>query len=139
MFCDGASSGNPGDSGIGVVIKLTEEDAKRPGKDRTYEIAKYIGRATNNVAEYSALLAGLEKARALGIRKIKIFMDSELMARQINGIYRVKNENLKPLWIRVNDLLKDFDYWKVTHVSREMNKEADALARRGVKKKRLEP
>ncbi|RJQ18484.1 MAG: reverse transcriptase-like protein [Nitrospiraceae bacterium] len=132
MHCDGASSGNPGKSGIGVAITINEEDADRLGIKGDYRISEYIGIATNNVAEYTALIKGLEKARSLGIRKIKVFMDSELLARQINGLYRVRNEKLIPLWVQAKNILKDFDSYTVTHVPREMNKEADSLARRAV-------
>ena len=130
MYCDGASSGNPGPSGIGVVINLNDDEACRPDKNKSYNISEYIGTATNNVAEYTALLKGLEKLKSLGIQKIKIFVDSELLARQINGIYRVRNANLIPLWTKAMNLLKDFSDYSVTHVPREMNKEADSLARR---------
>ncbi len=128
MHCDGASSGNPGDSGIGVVINV--------GHKESHCLSEYIGTATNNVAEYSALLRGLEEAKSLGIRQIDIYMDSELIVKQIKGIYRVKNENLLPLWNRAKSLLKEFAHYSVTHVPREMNKEADALATRAVKQKR---
>ena len=134
MFCDGASSGNPGRSGIGVVINLADENAQEHGKKKKYRISEYIGIATNNVAEYTALIKGLEKARSLGLRKIKIFLDSELLVRQMNGIYKVKNKNLMPLWIKASNILKEFDYHKITHVRREMNKEADLLATEAVKK-----
>jgi ribonuclease HI len=136
MHCDGASSGNPGHSGIGVVINLNDDEACRPGKNKTYNISEYIGVATNNVAEYAALLKGLEKLKSLGIQKIKIFVDSELLARQINGIYRVKNSNLIPLWIKAMNLLKGFSDYTVTHVPREKNKEADSLARRAVSREK---
>ncbi len=125
MYCDGASSGNPGPSGIGVVINF-------PGGGTSHRLSDYIGTATNNVAEYSALLKGLETARSLGIQEIRIFMDSELLARQINGLYRVRNKNLMPLWIKAMSLLKGFSNYSVTHVPREMNREADSLARRAV-------
>ena len=135
MYCDGASSGNPGNSGTGVVITLSEKDAGLLGLDSEYRISEYIGIATNNVAEYSALIKGLEKARSLGIRRIKVYLDSELLVRQMNGIYKVKNKNLMPLWIRANNILKDFDSAHISHVRREMNREADALAREASKKK----
>lgn len=135
MHCDGASSGNPGSSGIGVVIDIADKDIQCEGDKETFRISEYIGIATNNVAEYSALLKGLKKARSLGVTNIKIFLDSELLVRQINGIYKVKNENLIPLWVQATNILKDFDDYKVAHVRREMNKEADSLARQGVKKK----
>ena len=136
MYCDGASSGNPGDSGIGVVINVSHKDAGQSGKEESHCISEYIGTATNNVAEYSALLRGLEEAKSLGIRHIDIYMDYELIVKQIKGIYRVKNENLLPLWIKAKSLLKEFAHYSVTHVPREMNKEADSLATRAVKQKR---
>lgn len=134
MYCDGASSGNPGKSGIGVFISLTDEDARLLGREREYRLSRYIGIATNNIAEYSALIKGLEKARSLGIKKLKVFLDSELLVRQVNGVYKVRNKNLVPLFQKIQDLLKDFDKCTVTHVRRELNKEADALAREGVSK-----
>ena len=136
MFCDGASSGNPGPSGIGIVINLNDAEAVRLGKDRTYRISEYIGETTNNVAEYTALLKGLKKLESLGIKKIRIFVDSELLARQINGIYRVKHMNLIPLWTTTMNILKSFSCYTVTHIPREMNKEADSLARRAVIRKK---
>jgi ribonuclease HI len=137
MFCDGASSGNPGPSGIGVVINLNDEEFRRLGNNRSYRISEYIGVATNNVAEYSALLTGLEKLKSLGIKKTRVFVDSELLARQINGIYRVKHANLIPLWTKTMNILKSFSHYTVTHIPREMNKEADSLARRAaIQKKR---
>lgn len=137
MHCDGASSGNPGRSGIGVVINLSGENAKEHEKKKEYRLSEYIGIATNNVAEYSALIRGLEKARSLGLKKIKIFLDSELLVRQMNGIYKVKNKNLMPLWIKANNILKEFDDHEIIHVRREMNKEADLLATGAVKKAAL--
>jgi ribonuclease HI len=136
MYCDGASSGNPGKSGIGIVINLSDNDAQTLGKDNIYRISEYIGSATNNVAEYSALIKGLRKARSLGLKKIKIYLDSELLVRQINGIYKVKNKNLIPLWVKTKDILKDFDDCIITHIPREMNREADSLARQAVKKEK---
>ncbi len=134
MYCDGACSGNPGKSGIGVVINIAEEDAARAGKNKEYRISEYIGIATNNIAEYSALIKGLETARSMGIRKIKIFLDSELLVRQMNGIYRVRNDKLIPLFHRARDILKAFESYTITHVRREKNKEADSLARQAVEK-----
>jgi len=125
MYCDGACSGNPGKSGIGVFITLA-------GKE--YRLSEYIGIATNNIAEYSALIKGLEKARSLKIRKLKIFLDSELLVRQINGVYKVRNANLIPMFEKARDLLKEFDSCTITHVRREFNKEADHLATTAVSK-----
>lgn len=132
MYCDGACSGNPGKSGIGVFISLTDDDALLLGRDREYRLSRYIGIATNNIAEYSALIKGLEKARLLGIKKLNIFLDSELLVRQMNGVYKVRNNKLIPLFERANDLLKNFDKCTITHVRRELNKEADSLARKAV-------
>ncbi len=130
MYCDGASSGNPGHSGIGVSLTLTDEDADILGTDKQHDISEYIGEATNNVAEYSALIVGLQTARELGIRKIKVYLDSELLVRQMSGVYKVKNKNLLSLWKKAKDIYKDFDSCKISHVRRELNKDADALARK---------
>lgn len=132
MHCDGASSGNPGRAGIGVVINIPESLASHLRTQTEYTISRYIGETTNNVAEYTALIEGLKKARALGISKIKISLDSELIVRQIKGSYRVKHQNLIPLFQQVRALLGQFDSYIISHVPREMNKEADALARNGV-------
>jgi ribonuclease HI len=135
MHCDGACSGNPGNSGIGVVIDLVDQDMQYGESRDIHTISEYIGIATNNIAEYTAFIKGIEKARLLGVNSIKIFLDSELLERQINGIYKVKHENLLPLWKRAMNVLKQFDEYRVVHVRREKNKEADALARQAVKKK----
>jgi len=132
MFCDGASSGNPGKSGIGVLISIDDTGSSDEGK--TYRLSEYIGNATNNVAEYSALIRGLEKAISLGIRTIDIYLDSELLVKQMNGIYKVKNKNLYSLWTRAKKLSNNFDSCKITHVRREMNSEADLLATKAIKK-----
>ena len=136
MYCDGACSGNPGASGVGVAISLSDDDAIALNKNKTYAISEYIGNATNNIAEYSALIRGLEKASSLGIKRIKVFLDSELVVKQLKGVYKVKNKNLMPLWQQAKDLLKNFDICKVSHIPREKNSDADALARKGVKKGR---
>jgi ribonuclease HI len=134
MYCDGASSGNPGEAGIGIVIDVPEEYAGILDISDTYKISEYAGTATNNVAEYKALINGLEKAKSLGIKRIKIYLDSELLVRQMNGIYRVKNKNLISLWGQAKRLSGYFDSCTITHVRRELNAEADALAGQGVKK-----
>ena len=129
IFCDGASSGNPGNAGIGVVINLNDGCP-------ACRLSEYIGIATNNVAEYTAFIRALEEARSLGIKRVKVFLDSELVVKQINGLYKVKNINLMPLWIMAKKLLAEFDSFSVVHVKREMNKEADALATKAVKQRR---
>lgn len=128
VYCDGASAGNPGDAGIGIIINL-------PESRRIYKISEYIGITTNNVAEYSALIRGLEKVKALRIKRVSIFLDSELVVRQINGIYRVKNRKLIPLWIKARKMLDAFDDYEVLHIEREKNSEADRLAKTAIKRK----
>jgi ribonuclease HI len=134
MHCDGASSGNPGEAGIGVVIDIPDEYARILDISNKYNIAEYAGTATNNVAEYTALIKGLNRAKSLGIKRIKIYLDSELLVRQMNGIYKVKNKNLIPLWNQAKSIAEYFESCTITHVRRELNADADALARQGVKK-----
>ena len=117
---DGGSRGNPGPAGIGVVV--TE-----PGGAVLDEIAEAIGIATNNVAEYRALLRGLERARELGATEIEVVNDSELVARQLSGRYRVKHPAMRPLYLEAMAALRGFDRWKVRTVPRELNASADAL------------
>ena len=124
VHVDGAARGNPGPAGIGVLIEDGEGNVLR-------EIGEPLGRTTNNVAEYSALIRGLEEARALGCDQIAVFTDSELMAHQINGKYSVKAVHLIPLYQRATALLKQFSTATVTHVRRELNKRADALSNIG--------
>ena len=136
MYCDGACSGNPGESGIGVVINIS--GAPGGGSEiESYRISEYIGTATNNIAEYSALIKGLEKARSLGIKKLKVFLDSELIVKQMSGEYKVKNIKLIPLYNKAKDIYQFFNSCKITHVRREFNAAADALAREGVGKGRI--
>jgi ribonuclease HI len=138
IHCDGASSGNPGHAGIGVVVqrKLVHPGlvpALRGGQVTVHRVSEYIGIATNNIAEYTAFIRGLETAKLLGLKRIEVFLDSELLVRQIIGVYRVKNPNLRLLWVKAQNILKKFDYYKVTHVKRELNKEADLLAKKAVR------
>lgn len=128
IFSDGASSGNPGHSGVGVIIRLINQPEK------SYRISEYIGITTNNVAEYSALLRGLKKAHTLGFKKIAVYIDSELLVKQLKGIYRVKSEALRPLWYETQNILNQFETFSISHIRREMNKEADLLAKRAAKK-----
>ena len=121
---DGAARGNPGPAGIGIFIADGSGNVLK-------EIGEPLGRTTNNVAEYSALIRALEEARALGGVTIKIFTDSELMAHQLNGKYKVKAAHLLPLYQRACRLLALFDRSTVTHVRRELNKRADALSNLG--------
>lgn len=128
IFTDGASSGNPGPSGIGVVIT----DGKRE-----IEISRPIGRATNNIAEYRALIAGLEIARDLNAEAVEIYADSELLVKQIKGLYKVRDIKLLNLWHMVNRLLSFFKTYSITHITREENWKADRLARQALKEKKL--
>lgn len=131
IYTDGASKGNPGDAGIGVVISS-------PDGTVICEIGEYIGKTTNNVAEYTALIRGLKEAAEIGATQIEISTDSELMARQLSGVYRVKSPNLQPLYAQAISLIHHFESVRITHVMRELNKRADELANLGVKNKHIE-
>ena len=122
---DGASKGNPGPAAIGYTIE----------KDGVLleEKYAYIGETTNNVAEYKAFLASLKRMKELGATEVTVYSDSELVVRQINGIYKVKNPGLKPLFTEIKMLLTEFNSWKVIHVNREKNSLADDLANRALK------
>lgn len=122
---DGGARGNPGPAGVGVVI--LDDKGKR-----IKEVSKYIGETTNNVAEYNALLYGLEEALILRVDEIKINLDSELVAKQLTGEYRVKDLSLKPLFERALNMLKGFKNYEVKHIEREKNKEADKLVNRAI-------
>ncbi|MEZ4180538.1 MAG: ribonuclease HI family protein [Candidatus Doudnabacteria bacterium] len=122
---DGGSRGNPGPAGIGFVI--SDHD-----KQLLLEQGKFIGVATNNVAEYKALIAALQSAIKLGGTSLQILMDSELIVKQMKGEYRVKDPNLKELFLEVQTLLKEFDDYSFTHVLREFNKAADAQVNKAI-------
>ncbi len=117
---DGGARGNPGPGGAGFVIEVDGAIVCRGGR--------FLGSCTNNVAEYEALIWGLENVKALGHTEVSAFADSELMVKQLNGVYRVKNEGLKPLFTRAQSLLRTFAKSEVRHVRREDNKAADAMA-----------
>lgn len=125
LYCDGASRGNPGLAGAGVVLI-------DPGGEVREEHREFLGQATNNVAEYRGLLLGLKMARGLGINKIQVFSDSELLVRQINGSYRVKQPHLLVLWQEAQRELQQFAARRVTHVPREENRQADRLANEAI-------
>jgi ribonuclease HI len=122
IHTDGAARGNPGPAGAGAILRDVETG------ETMAEIAEGLGRATNNVAEWTAVLLALEEARRLGAARVDLRMDSELVARQITGIYRVKHPDLKPIHAAVMDLLRGFDGYTVGHVPRELNKDADRLS-----------
>lgn len=117
---DGASRGNPGPAGCGVIL----EDADGGREEHT----RYLGRATNNAAEYQALLLGLTRAAALGYQSVEVRSDSELLVRQMTGAYRVKHPGLVALHRAVRRLLTRFEEVRFTHVDRGANAEADRLA-----------
>ena len=135
IYIDGASKGNPGEAGAGVW--MTDPEGRK-----VFEMGRYLGRKTNNEAEYWALLFGLREARRLGRRSIRIFTDSELVERQVKGIYRVKNPNLKVLHTSVIQHLGAFSSYVIEAIPREKNREADRLAnqaiQRGIAKKKGE-
>jgi ribonuclease HI len=124
-YCDGAARGNPGPAGFGVHV--TDQTGRT-----IHEIAQGIGIATNNVAEYSAVLAALEWAIAEGVGELLVRSDSHLVIEQMSGRYKVKNENLQKLHRRARGLAATLPKVSYEHVRREYNKEADALANRGV-------
>jgi len=117
---DGGSRGNPGPAAYGVVIR-------DPGGETVARLKKYIGNNTNNVAEYFGLIAALDYAQTHGIRALRVESDSELMVKQMQGHYKVKSEELRPLFERAKKMSQTFESFRIGHVYREHNKEADAL------------
>ena len=125
VYCDGAARGNPGPAGIGVVVT--------DGRGRTVaEMAEGIGPATNNVAEYRAVIAGLQAAAEYGARSVLVRSDSRLLVEQLSGRFRVKKPTLVRLHEEARALVKGFDRVTFEHVPREMNRDADRLANQGV-------
>ena len=118
---DGASRGNPGPAAYAVVMR-------DPNGHVIFELGKRLGRDTNNVAEYYALLAALDYAIGSGIRALRIRSDSELLVRQMQGRYKVKSPDLKPLHERAVKMTRQLNYFTIEHVRRELNRDADALA-----------
>jgi len=125
LHIDGASRGNPGEAGFGVHVT-------RPDGAEVAGLYGYLGRATNNVAEYEALLHALRYALGRGARRVRVFSDSELVVRQMEGRYRVKHPDMIPLHSEARSLLARFDEVLLTHVPREQNREADRLANRAL-------
>ena len=121
IYADGASRGNPGPASIGAVVY-------DGGGLELHTVSRRIGRATNNEAEYRAAIAGLEAALALGARDVELLMDSELVVRQLDARYKVRNPSLRRLFGRVKDLQWRFASFRVRHVRREQNRRADQLA-----------
>jgi len=120
VHVDGGARGNPGPAAAASVISASDGEVLD-------EHAQLLGTATNNVAEYRALLLGLERARALGAHEVEVVGDSELIAKQLQGSYKVKNDALRALHARASAALREFDRWSVRTVPRERNARADAL------------
>lgn len=120
LFTDGGSRGNPGPSATGVVILDMEDNVVKKS-------SKYLGITTNNQAEYRALLQGLDEVLSLGVEELSVYMDSELIVKQITGIYKIKNAELLPLYQKIKKLGEDFTKISFTHVPRAMNKLADGM------------
>jgi ribonuclease HI len=124
---DGGARGNPGPAGYGVVI---QDQAGR----KVAALSEYLGHQTNNFAEYQGLIAALEYAIEHGPKALKLISDSELLVRQIKGIYKVKNATLKDLHARAQDLIAHLDWFSIGHALREHNQEADRLANEAMDK-----
>lgn len=127
-YIDGGSQGNPGQAGFGVHIL-------DPGGKSLKKIYGYLGIKTNNYAEYAALLAALEFARQHHITWLEVYSDSELIVKQIKGVYQVKHPDLRKLHTQAMSLIKELDTFRIKHIPREANKEADRLAATAIKKK----
>ena len=125
-YTDGASRGNPGESGIGIILRDQQGTV-------LYSGCGYIGKTTNNAAEYQALLACLKKAHTLKCERLVVHSDSELMVRQLQGRYRVKDKHLQHFFAQARELLKDAPFtFEIIHVERERNHDADLLANTGI-------
>jgi ribonuclease HI len=120
VHVDGGARGNPGPAAAAAVVSTPEGDVL----DEAHE---YLGVATNNVAEYRGLLLGLDRARALGADEVEVVNDSELVAKQVNGVYKVKHPDMKPLHAAATEALRRFTRWRVRSVPRAQNAAADAL------------
>jgi probable phosphoglycerate mutase len=125
--CDGGSRGNPGPAGYGAVVEDPEGEV-------VARLSEYLGRQTNNYAEYKGLLAALEWALAHGVRRLRVVSDSELMVRQMKGVYKVKNPGLRPLWEEAQQRAERLEGFEIRHTLRGENKEADKLANEAMDK-----
>ena len=121
IYTDGASRGNPGEAGAGIIIYDEKGQVIK-------KVKKYLGTTTNNVAEYMALIIALNEAKILNGGVINLFSDSELMVRQIKGIYKVRDKKMKVLWNETRRLLSHFKHYSINCIDRRKNKEADKLA-----------
>jgi len=127
IYVDGASSGNPGDSGAGIVI--FDEDGLEISRDSIF-----LGKMTNNMAEYEALLRALQKAREYGAQDVVAHTDSLLVANQVIGTYKINNDILREYVIKVKKIISNFDHFAIQYIPREQNRIADKLAKGGIKK-----
>ncbi len=126
VFIDGASKNNPGLSGAGVVLYRNSRKIK--------ELSVFLGKTTNNCAEYASFILGLQEVVKLGEKKASFYSDSQLLVNQINGIYKIKNQNLFLLQVIAKNLISALEEFKIEFIDREENKEADNLANLAVKK-----
>jgi ribonuclease HI len=131
LYIDGASRGNPGKAAAGVWMKDGE------GK-KVLELSRYLGHKTNNEAEYWALLLGLRAAQRLGGESIRVFTDSELLERQIRGVYRVRDLKLKALYDKVVEMVRRFSSFEIKSIPREENREADRLADQAIRRRMIQ-
>lgn len=129
-WIDGGARGNPGDAGYGVRFE---------GPDGSEEICGFLGRTTNNVAEYAGAIAALSYARHRGVRELEVFSDSQLLVRQVLGEYRVKSANLVPLFLQLLELRRQFDDFRIQHIPREQNRDADRLANQAIDQRTPNP
>ncbi len=121
IYTDGGARGNPGPAGIGAVFYDEQ-------KNIVAEISEYIGETTNNQAEYKAVIAAITKAKELGAKELDFYLDSELVVKQLNREYKVKNKGLAPLFVQIYNAVLNFKKVSFSHVRREFNEEADRLA-----------
>jgi len=129
VYVDGACSGNPGPAAIGALIMEGQRNLKN--------ISQTIGDATNNIAEYTALIFALQEVLLLKADQVKVYTDSELMYQQVTGAYKVKNDHLKLLHAQVQHLIQGFNSFEIKYIPREQNSEADKLATQALKKKQI--
>ncbi len=129
IYSDGGARGNPGPAGIGAVLYNQEGE-------EIASISKFIGQATNNQAEYQALIAALKKAQQLNIKELKVYLDSELIVKQVNREYKIKDQDLAKLFLQVHNLILAFPKISFHHIKREKNKRADELANQAMDKQR---
>lgn len=130
LYTDGGARGNPGPAGAGFVIYALNNNNEQT--DKLFEDGVYLGEATNNIAEYEAVILGLQKALELNASYLDVVMDSELIVKQLNGEYKVKNEGLAQKYLQIHNLLYKFEKVTFRHVRREFNKEADAQVNKAI-------